>query len=97
MDASQPTVEECAVRDGRFVAVGSLDEVLDSVGTDQRIGCHDALRAVTIDAPDSHRIARIPTNTTRDEGRIVEFSETLVAQRFSAYIAERMTSGSWAA
>lgn len=34
MDDSQPLVEAIAVRDGRFVAVGSLDEVVSAVGPD---------------------------------------------------------------
>jgi predicted amidohydrolase YtcJ len=37
VDDSRPSVEAIAVRDGRFVAVGSLNEVLDIVGADHEI------------------------------------------------------------
>ena len=54
MEPGQPTVEAVAVRDGKFVAVGSLDEVVQAVGPDHKVSGRFAGRTVLPGLIDQH-------------------------------------------
>lgn len=54
MDAAQPSVEAIAVRDGKFVGVGSLQAVVDAVGPDYLVSDEFADRFVVPGLIDQH-------------------------------------------